>query len=654
MSNLPFGWRGPGSLAVELSKPFKSVALQLAWNQRPMFVTIWRSPGKHSNTASLTLIANVKNDNGGTFSPSSFSLYIDGASVSLGTPITLTPGNHKATSAKVPGYATTTWGYQCPSPGDGNITLNKGDNKTCVIVYDDIPPPAPACVDTVLMLSGHMTGVGAIAAEASAVKSFIAFTASHSPTSLVGVGSFGGYDGSAAAIPASGALTSSYGINGYATVTAIKYPTATGTPSQWKTAANAYINDTLFATSSANGAQQAYGKFGISLPANAQITGIEVVASDKISLSSGSPKLDVALSWNNGTNMTTSKSVALTTTEASSTLGNSSDTWGRAWTPAEMNDSNFSVIIKHNALNGRIISINYVTLKVYYSVPSTGLYAAVDSISSTINSSFGNDISAAISVASTELGSARHRPACNKVLVLVSDGSNNTAGKTAALNSSDAAKLSGIEIYTIHFGNPPSARDFVASIASGTAPVVSHQPGSFDDTSNSQTQSVIDAENGDGDHFFISPDPSQFGVIFNQIGTIVFAGIGSPPPPPTRATLIVTTHVINDNGGPALPGDFLMTISPSLNASPISPFAGVDLPGVTVTVDPGSYVVSESSSFSGYIETDGFGCSGTISAGDIISCTILNDDVTPPPPPPPPPPPEIGIGPWEEASSTVP
>ncbi len=612
------------------------------------------------NTAKLTLIANVKNDNGGTLTPASIPLYIDGTLVSLGATMTLLPGTHKATSAKATGYATSTWGYQCPLPGDGNITLNKGDIKTCVIVYDDIPPPAPACVDTVLMLSGSMSTVQ-LSVEAAAAKAFLSVASTSSSGSLVSIGSFGGTDGSSALIPANGLLTANYGINGTTTSSGKKFPTGTTSMNQWKSPANVYAIDSLYATTSGNGNVQGYNKFVLNIPSNAIISGIEVTASSLISNSSGNPKLDVGLSWNGGVGTTTFKSIPLTTSEATTTLGSPTDTWGRTWTPTDLNDPNFIVFIKHNSANGKIISLNYLNVKIYYSIPSTGLYAAIDTIAAQVSSSYGNDVVSAIQKGSNELGSLRHRSLCKQDLILTFNGKTN-AGMTddMILTAADAAKASGKEIYSIQFGSPPSQRTVVAAMASGTykyAPWIAHYPGSFDDTDGKNDTTLENNENNDGDNFFVIADPSSvslFTSIFSAIGSVVFSGVGTPPPAPTRATLIVTTHVINDNGGPALPGDFLMTISPSLNASPLSPFVGVDAPGVTVTIDPGNFSVTETSSYGGYNESDGFGCSGIITAGDVISCTITNDDVTPPPPPPPPPPPEIGIGPWEEASSTTP
>src|SRR5207247_11076322 len=67
--------------------------------------------------------------------------------------------------------------------------------------------------------------------------------------------------------------------------------------------------------------------------------------------------------------------------------------------------------------------------------------------------------------------------------------------------------------------------------------------------------------------------------------------------------LIVIKHVINDNGGTALAGDFTMVVS-GTNVQPSSSFPGNE-GGTIVTLDQGSYLVGEtgpggySPSFSG-------------------------------------------------------
>jgi hypothetical protein len=158
-------------------------------------------------------------------------------------------------------------------------------------------------------------------------------------------------------------------------------------------------------------------------------------------------------------------------------------------------------------------------------------------------------------------------------------------------------------------------------------------------------------ENLDGDNFFISPTSADMQNIFQTIGAKVCPAAVAPPPapPPTKGTLIVLTHVINDNGGINAASDFTVNVT-GLNASQSS-FAGAESPGVSITLDPGSYSVDQTASSLLYVKTLGAECAGTINAGDVLTCTITDDDIPPPPPASPtapPPPADVNIGSWEE------
>ncbi|HOY46867.1 MAG TPA: SdrD B-like domain-containing protein, partial [Candidatus Dojkabacteria bacterium] len=89
--------------------------------------------------AKLTVIKDVKNDNGGTKKVSDFKLYVNGTEVESGdkndypinTLLSLTEDN-------LSGYQASAWGGDCSE--DGKITLKPGDDKTCTITNDDIQP----------------------------------------------------------------------------------------------------------------------------------------------------------------------------------------------------------------------------------------------------------------------------------------------------------------------------------------------------------------------------------------------------------------------------------------------------------------------------------------------------------------------------------
>ncbi len=90
-----------------------------------------------------------------------------------------------------------------------------------------------------------------------------------------------------------------------------------------------------------------------------------------------------------------------------------------------------------------------------------------------------------------------------------------------------------------------------------------------------------------------------------------------------QAHLTVIKHVINDNGGTAVAADFTLD-SGGINDIPDN-FAGAESPGTDVTLDVGSYNVTETGP-SGYTAGYSADCSGTIAAGETKTCTVTNDD----------------------------
>jgi len=102
--------------------------------------------------------------------------------------------------------------------------------------------------------------------------------------------------------------------------------------------------------------------------------------------------------------------------------------------------------------------------------------------------------------------------------------------------------------------------------------------------------------------------------------------ITEPTCTPVPATLHVIKTVINNNGGTAVASDFTLNVS-GTNVS-TSSFAG-STTGVDVTLDAGSYEITEPVVPTGYSQTGSGDCSGTIVAGETKTCTITNDDIAP-------------------------
>ncbi len=90
--------------------------------------------------------------------------------------------------------------------------------------------------------------------------------------------------------------------------------------------------------------------------------------------------------------------------------------------------------------------------------------------------------------------------------------------------------------------------------------------------------------------------------------------------------LIVIKNVVNDNGGTKIASDFTINVT-GTNANPAT-FGGAGSPGTNVSLDAGSYSVSETA-VNGYAATYSADCSGTIANGDTKTCTITNNDTLP-------------------------
>lgn len=98
------------------------------------------------------------------------------------------------------------------------------------------------------------------------------------------------------------------------------------------------------------------------------------------------------------------------------------------------------------------------------------------------------------------------------------------------------------------------------------------------------------------------------------------------------ATLIVIKQVINDNGGDAFAGNFVLHVKQGASEVSGSPAPGSE-PGTAYSLQPGTYVVSEDAptdyeqvGFSGDCDFSG---SVTIPANQTRTCTITNNDIAP-------------------------
>ena len=82
----------------------------------------------------------------------------------------------------------------------------------------------------------------------------------------------------------------------------------------------------------------------------------------------GSPKICVQLSWDGGLTWTTARSTAtLGTSEAIYSLGSTSDTWGRTWSPGNFSNTSFRLrVIDVAGHPHRDFFLDYVAVNVTY------------------------------------------------------------------------------------------------------------------------------------------------------------------------------------------------------------------------------------------------------------------------------------------------
>jgi hypothetical protein len=142
-------------------------------------------------------------------------------------------------------------------------------------------------------------------------------------------------------------------------------PTGTGDPqNQWSNGANAYVSDGVYASETTASESQSYDSFGYNINSGNTITGIEVKL--EASAVTGTGTIEVALSWDGGTTTTATKATPeLSNTDTVYTLGGSSDTWGRSWSPSDFTDGNFRVRIIGQPSGGNTLQVDAITVRIH-------------------------------------------------------------------------------------------------------------------------------------------------------------------------------------------------------------------------------------------------------------------------------------------------
>jgi hypothetical protein len=139
----------------------------------------------------------------------------------------------------------------------------------------------------------------------------------------------------------------------------------------WRNSIYTFTSNDYYATATAPNKRLKLTNFYITpIQGNATIDGIEVTVEGK------TLGLGVEVQVDGGGGMKATKQVALSESEAVYTLGGSTDTWGKTWSPSAFTNANFSILLKTtgtNADKGKTVSIDHVKVKIYYTVGDTTL-----------------------------------------------------------------------------------------------------------------------------------------------------------------------------------------------------------------------------------------------------------------------------------------
>jgi hypothetical protein len=111
-----------------------------------------------------------------------------------------------------------------------------------------------------------------------------------------------------------------------------------------------------------------YYNYGITIPATCDFAGIEVRSDYWLKNSGGTTTFAVDLSWDGGTTWTPVKTDSSEPqSETTKVLGSPTDTWGHAWSAADLANGNFRLRITMTLGNGgQEVYLDWVAVKVYF------------------------------------------------------------------------------------------------------------------------------------------------------------------------------------------------------------------------------------------------------------------------------------------------
>jgi hypothetical protein len=155
----------------------------------------------------------------------------------------------------------------------------------------------------------------------------------------------------------------------FAAVTANLYPAAWASTT-WTNGNNGRLSDNARATSSANGNTITFSNFGFAIPAGNTIAGIEV----NIEGYTTGRNVTVSISPDGGTTWApttfTTSTLGGGPADGNQVLGGTANNWGRTWTLAEVNSTNFMVRLVTGG-GGGTFSLDSVYVRITYFTATT-------------------------------------------------------------------------------------------------------------------------------------------------------------------------------------------------------------------------------------------------------------------------------------------
>ncbi len=540
----------------------------------------------------LTVNKVVVNDNGGTATVSSFTLKIDGNTVTSGVANAVTVGAHVVSEVAVSGYAATISG-DCD--GAGNVTLAIGDAKTCTITNNDIAPTLT--VNKVVVNDNGGTAT---------VSSFTLKIDGNTVTSGVpNAVTVGGHVVSETAVAGYGG-TISGDCDGAGNVTLAIGQTKTCTITNNDIAPTLTVNKVVV---NDNGGTATVSSFTLKIDGNTVTSGVpnavtvggHVVSETAVAGYGGTISGDCDGAGNVTLAIGQTKTCTITNNDIQPQL----------------------TVIKHviNDNAGTSVASNF-TLTVTGSSPSPASFPGAESPGTVVSLNAG-------SYSVGETGPSGYTlSASSDCAGMIAVGQTKTCTMTNDDNAPTSGTLTVIKQVTNNNGGAATPGSFTIHVKSGGVDVAgSPQPGSALGTAYTLGAGtyVVSEDANSGYTGTITGACTAGGSVTIAAGDAKTCTITNDDIQPQ---LTVIKHVINDNAGTSVASDFTLTVTGS-SPSPAS-FPGAESPGTSVSLNAGAYSVGETGP-SGYTQSLSSGCSGTIAVGQTKTCTMTNDDNGPVP-----------------------